>query len=73
MTHAWNNSGTTVTDTYDYVNDGRGLRVEVSKNGIVQKRFIYDESGRLVAEQPGNGRLPMTGFEPPRQIRMIPY
>lgn len=57
MTHAWNNSGTTVTDTYDYVNDGRGLRVEVSKNGTVQKRFIYDESGRLVAELDGSGDL----------------
>jgi RHS repeat-associated protein len=57
MTHTWDDSGTTVTDTFAYKSDAFGRRIEISKNGTVQKRYIYDENNRLVAELNSSGNL----------------
>ncbi len=45
------------TDTYTYVNDALGRRVERLKNSTLEKRFIYDEQGRLSAELDASGDL----------------
>ncbi len=43
-------TGTPATDTFDYLNDGLGRRIERKKNGVIQERYVYDEYGRLIAE-----------------------
>ena len=45
------------TDNYTYLNDALGRRVERKKNGTLQKRYLYDEKGRLMAELDGSGNL----------------
>ena len=50
-------TGVTTVNTFDYLNDGLGRRIVRKKDGVVQKRFAYDESGRLVAELNANGKI----------------
>lgn len=45
------------TDTYTYLNDALGRRIEKSKNMVLQRRYIYDEFNRLVAELNSSGDL----------------
>lgn len=47
----------TTTDTFDYVNDGMGRRLERKKNGTLTERYLYDENGRLIAELNVNGAV----------------
>lgn len=51
-------AGSSVVDTYNYLNDGLGRRIQVSKNGVVQRRFVYDEFSRLIGEiNPTSGAI----------------
>jgi RHS repeat-associated protein len=50
-------TGLAVTDTFDYLNDGLGRRIERKKNLSLQERYVYDESGRLIAELSTTGRI----------------
>lgn len=50
-------TGVATVNTFDYLNDGLGRRIVRKKDGVVQKRFAYDESGRLVAELNANGKI----------------
>jgi len=45
------------TDTFDYVNDGMGRRLERKKNGVLTERYLYDENDRLIAELNANGAV----------------
>lgn len=45
------------TDTFTYVNDGLGRRVEVRQNGSLVSRFVYDERSRVIAVLNPNGTL----------------
>lgn len=47
----------TTVDTFDYLNDGLGRRLEKKKNGALLERFMYDENGRVIAELNAAGRV----------------
>ena len=44
-------------DTFEYLNDGLGRRLEKRKNGLLKERYMYDDSGRLIAELDANGKI----------------
>lgn len=58
FTYTYNSLGTltqmvrqdVTTDTFTYVYDGWGRRVKKSKNGNLERHYIYDELNRLVGE-----------------------
>ncbi len=45
------------TDTYTYLNDALGRRIERKKNGTLEKRYLYDDANRLIAELDSSGDL----------------
>lgn len=50
-------TGVVSTNTFDYLNDGLGQRIERKRNGVLQERYMYDESGRLIAELNTAGKI----------------
>jgi RHS repeat-associated protein len=45
------------TASFAYLNDGLGRRIEKRKNGVLTARYVYDESGRIIAELDVNGKI----------------
>jgi len=42
--------GSSVSNTYVYLNDGMGRKVQRSRLGVAQVRYVYDEQSRVVGE-----------------------
>lgn len=57
FTKTYASGGGTITDTYTYLNDARGNRVQIKKGTTTLKRFIYDERNRLIAELNNSGNI----------------
>jgi RHS repeat-associated protein len=49
--------GKPAAETFDYINDSLGRRIEIKRNGVSQRRYIYDEFDRLIAELNLNGTI----------------
>ncbi len=57
MTRTYASGATTLTDSYTYRNDSFGNRIDILKGSTLQKRYIYDEKRRLIAELNSSGNL----------------